>query len=527
YTLPLVLVVLGTLATAMTLMVVVLGNSARTTGSMIGRRQTLHACDGIVRGLMVKSRGYFAEEPSPTAAGLRTHLCGASTAPLCPPADGWFPEMIIEEVKAETGTFDVVEEVPTGSFRGQMARRTDIALTVVARKGQTQQRCRVRQNAINSEIGLFQFAVFSAMPIELRDPPTMDIRGRVHVNGDFEAGDGPLTIEKVTAAGKILAYGTGFDIRDAGTPAPGTPRSLTSSNDGNTANWRVTSEARWHGNAQDVAWGVPFLRLPVSTTAPVQAGRNAANSLQSNSGMLRILIDPPRSSDDAATKAERFALKAAIRIINGVWYKNDGTFPGVPIWSDHPAAYTNHDAEEVKVVPSTLLATVPTSASGPKRYSNYETDAAGLIANDTTKRSVVSYGPLAGNNATRTVGFSPAPGLVVNPATTNEQLLLGSRGGFVDARVERDVQNGSATAALTKGRILPLNFDVGAFVAALGDSTTGELGSHFPTGLGDNAIVWIHNTWPGSDNGYPDAAAGKPPSPSALLPGLPGPLCGG
>jgi hypothetical protein len=188
YTLPLVILVLGTLATAMTLMVFVLSASANTTGSMLGRRETLYACDGIVRGLMVKSRDYFAETPLPTAAGLRDHLCGPSTSPGCPPTAGWFPEFVVESVTATTGDFDNVEEVPTGPFRGQMARRTDINLTVVAKKATTAQRCRVSQTAINSEIGLFQFAVFSAMPIELVTPPTMDISGRVHVNGDFLAG---------------------------------------------------------------------------------------------------------------------------------------------------------------------------------------------------------------------------------------------------------------------------------------------------------------------------------------------------
>ena len=91
YTMPLVILVLGTLATAMTLMVFVLSASAKTTGSMLGRRETLYACDGIVRGLMVKSRDYFAETPLPTAAGRRGANGSAPIRRSMPPAPTALP----------------------------------------------------------------------------------------------------------------------------------------------------------------------------------------------------------------------------------------------------------------------------------------------------------------------------------------------------------------------------------------------------------------------------------------------------
>jgi hypothetical protein len=473
---------------------------------------------------MVKSRDYFAATPLPTAAGLRDHLCGPSTSPGCPPTAGWFPEFVVESVTATTGDFDQVEEVPTGPFRGQMARRTDIDLTVVAKKATTAQRCRVSQTAINSEIGLFQFAVFSAMPIELVTPPTMDISGRVHVNGDFLAGDGPLTIEKVTAAGKILASGSGYSIRDA---ASGAAVAITTGTDGNSSGWRATSEATWHGNAQDVSWGVPFLRLPVATAALVQAGRNANGTVTSNAAMLRVLIDPPQSGDDAATADERLANKASIRIINGVWYKKNGSiWPGTPIWSDHPTTYSLQDADEVALVGATTLAGVPTSGAGPKRYSRYET-VAGLVVNDGSTRSVVSYGSLAVSGASWVPGHLDGANNVV-AATDAERLVDGTRSGFVDARLEKGVNNGTASVSTPRGRVLPLNFDVGAFIDALQDTSAGELGSHFPSGLGDDAIVWIGNTWPGWLNGFPNGAATKPPlQANPEVAGLPLPLCGG
>lgn len=519
YSLPMVLMVLSTLSLGMTVVVFVLGASAKTTGAMRARREALYACDGIVRGLMVSSRSYFAKTPTPTSAGLQTHLCGATAA--CAPIAGWFDDFAIESVTATTGNVDRIEEVPTGPFRGSVARRTDITLEVTARQNASSNRCRVGQTAVNSQIGLFQFAVFSAMSMELFDAPTMDIRGRVHVNGDFTGGSGnPVTIEKLTASGRILARSDGFSIRDA---TDGTARSITSSNDGNEATWRTTSENTWHGNAQDVAWSVPALKLPAASTASTQGGNNASGTLKSNSGMLRILIDPPRSDDDPGTAAERLANKAAIRIVNGVWYKKNGSaWPGTPIWSDHPATYSPQDSEEVALVGSSALAGVPTSAAGPKRYSYYETDATtGLVVNDVTKSSIISWGALVKSGTTWAPGFFDGSAVVA--AANDVNRVKGTRTGFVDGRVRRN--SGSADA--NRGRMLPLNFDVGAFVEALQDTSAGELGSHFPTPLGENAIVWIGNTWPGWLSGFPDGAAGKPPAVSTdELASVPLPLCG-
>jgi len=539
YTLPLVILVLGSLATAMTLMVLVLGANAKTTGQMLGRRETLYACDGVVRGLMVKSRDYFANTATPTAAGLRDHLCGAGTTPLCPPVNGWFPDFVVEQVTASTGTFDAVEEVPTGPFRGQMARRTDISLTVLAKKASSNQRCRVTQTGINSEIGLFQFAVFSAMPIESIQPATMDISGRVHVNGDFEAGGtNPLVIEKITAAGRILATSDGFSIRHAGT---GNPVPINAGNDGDQSNWRVTSEASWAGNAQDVSWGVPFLRLPVATTAVVQAGRNSSGAVTSNIGMLRVLVDPPRSGDDQGTADERLANKAMIRIINGIWYKNDGSaWPGTPIWSDHPTTYTTTDTVEAATVATTKLAAAPPSSSGPRRYSYYETNTGtGLVANDAARPSIISYGLLQRAGAGSWAVGQLSGTSVIAAGNDSAALLRGTRSGFIDGRVAKNVTNGAASINTSLGRILPLNFDVAAFVDAFrpaNDPATnltehnGELLGHFPNGLGRDAIVWIANTHSGWLNGFPNGAASKPPAQAGSeIPAssLPLPLCGG
>lgn len=55
--------------------------------------------------------------------------------------------------------------------------------------------------------------------------------------------------------------------------------------------------------------------------------------------------------------------------------------------------------------------------------------------------------------------------------------------------------------------ILPVNFDVGAFAAALTDTTAGELGSFFTSPRVFNGIVWIGSYWPGQYNGFSATAA--------------------
>jgi hypothetical protein len=482
---------------------------------------------------MVKSRDYFATTSSPTAAGLRDQLCGAATAPACPPVNTWFPDYTIEEISASTGGLDVVEQVPTGSFRGQMARRTDISLTVGARKTGSNQRCRVTQSAINSEIGLFQFAVFSAMNIELLDPPPMNISGRVHVNGDFLAGDtfppADLTIQKITASGQLRSHGVGFKIRRA---SDNSPVAITPANDGDEAGWRTASETSWQGNAQDQAWSVPSLQLPATSTAPTQSGRDASGANRSNTDMLRILVDPPRAGDTASTAKERLANKANIRIINGVWYYNNGTWPGVAIWSDHPATYSNADATEAAIVSPFSLSSVPKSSSGPKRYSYYEYNTTtNLVTNDNSRPSVVSYGPLVRAGATWLPAHRNA---TVVAAGDDDDRVDGTLTGFSDGRVQYDrVNTGThaipyGTVATEKGHILPLNFDVSAFIQALQDATNNEVGSYISsTERSEGIIVWIANTWNNSNSGFPNTAAGKPESTSGVVQALPLPLCGG
>ncbi len=550
YSLPLVLVVLTVLATTITVMTFVLAASAKSTGAILGRRDSLYACDGVARGLSIKAREYFQTTAAPAADTLRAFLCGAPGQ--CAPAADWMPAYTLDDVVVTTKGTNVIGDVTTGPFRGQSSRRTDMTVTVKMTKIGSTQRCEVTQALVNSEIGLFQFAVFSAMYMDLFNGPTMDIEGRVHVNGDFCAHpltNSDLTIERVTASGRILTVrctaactpaelaalppGTQFCARDEESPGAGhyfirdaanAPQQLLETEDGDEVGWRAHALAVWNGNAQDVSHGVPNLRLPVATGADTQAGKNASGAALSNAGTLRLLVDPPRHEDSAETRAEKFAEKADIRIINGVWYKKSGVFPGVPIWSDHPVADSSAADESSLVGVTGLLAS--STFTNARRYSHYELTGPGGTIAEPSVPSVVSYGGLkrVGASGAWTPGHISGGSLVA--AGNAADVAEASRTGFVDFRVEQ-----GNTGNRPHAHILPLNFDVGAFLQALSDGTNNELGQHFPPGT-FNGIVWIANTWPNHLSGFPDGAAGAAPN---VTPGngdlqsadVPYPLCGG
>ena len=509
YSLPMVLLVLSVLGISLSTLTFVHAASSKSTGSIVGRRTGLYVCDGVVRGLTLAARDYFSTTATPTGPGLRDHLCGAGTAPLCPPVDPWFGGWDVEDITVGTGAVNDIGEVPTGPFRGQTARRADMSIAVQMAQAGTGRRCRVEQKMVNSQIGLFQFAIFSSIPMDLYNPPTMDIRGRTHINGDFCAGGGPLTFDRITVAGVLRSgcastslFGSmitnGFSIRDGG----GTPQSINSGNDGDETSWRADALSTWDGNALDTSHGVPFLRLPVATGGPTQSGGDQNGNSITNADTLRLMVDPPRAADSVDVAGERMANKADIRIINGVWFKNDGTFPGIPIWSDHQGAYTPTNTHET--AQGLMPGTVP-AAPAAKRFSYYERNGVGAVDDDSAVRSVVSYGAIVRDGSRMVPAFRSGGGIV--KAVTDADLTAGVRTGFLDGRARRDV--GGAPPF-----VLPMNIDVAALVEAFTDPNANELGGLFNGGVDFNGIIWVTNTWPNSHREY---------GTSTLVPAAPSP----
>jgi hypothetical protein len=336
------------------------------------------------------------------------------------------------------------------------------------------------------------------------------------------------------------------------------------------------------------------IRTPLKLTA--HAGRTPGQLPAEASTSTHWLIEPPGPADNEAAVAAKLASQADIRILDGVWFLKpppgsaEPDWPGIPIWSDRPGRNVLPSTLEERSIMgpdrSDPTSNLPLIGQGdivdrhgltsmPRRFSYYETDPiSGALMEDpfptvplTSTREgqgVVSYGllatvadpaPVAGVRATlSTPGFytgivtsngsggevcqggpvgtflrfsdgtSCRPG---DAATHRVALLDGARGGF------RDVSAASATGPAMTPNVLPLNFDVSAFVLAMRDNRRGELGSYFcadPTQACRrfNGIIYIAATWPGSLGGLinpgvptlapPQRRSNAPPAAATLQP---------
>ena len=536
YSMPLVMLVLTTLGLGLVSLTTVVADGAKTSGSLAGRRRTLYACDGVARALAISAGDYFKSTPRPRTADLRKAICGTETGPSCPTAASWVPGFTLDAVEVSTGEVNVLREIPSGPFAGQTSQRTDLAITV-AMTSKSGRACRVTQSMVNGQIGLFQFAVFSGVPIDLFNPPPMALTGRTHINGNFCAGGRGrgLTIERLTSSGTITSgcFGGSMALVPSGSISTDaffaidkksrTPKLLSSTNDHTSPTWREDALATWGGNVQDSAHDVPTLRLPVSTATKAQPGNNQDGAAMTNLDTLRVMVDPSQVGDTAASAGERLFNKADIRIINGVWYRRDGTV----MWSDHTGSVARL-AEEFALGTPTTVGAPP---EGPVRFSFYERSSES-VRNSPLSPSVVSYGTLFRASANEWRPGVATSATNVREATNDTDRIDGTRSGFIDRRVALQMTE-------IEARILPLNFDVGAFAAAMTTTTPKELGSYFEGGARFNGIVWIGNSWPDHDRGFTSstssttfaATAPSLPFDGSPTPGLyalpPLPLCRG
>ena len=500
YSMPLVMLVLTTLGLGLVSLTTVVADGAKTSGSLAGRRRTLYACDGVARALAISAGDYFKSTPTPVTADLRKAICGTETGPSCPTAASWVPGFTLDAVEVSTGEVNVLREIPSGPFAGQTSQRTDLAITV-AMTSNSGRACRVTQSMVNGQIGLFQFAVFSGVPIDLFNPPPMALTGRTHINGDFCAGGRGrgLTIERLTSSGTVTSgcFGGSMALVPSGSISTDaffafdkktrTPKLLSSTNDHASPTWREDALTTWGGNVQDSAHDVPTLRLPVSTATKAQPGNNQDGGAMTNLDTLRVMVDPSQVGDTAASAGERLFNKADIRIINGVWYRRDGTV----MWSDHTGSVARLAAEIALGTP----ATVGPPPVGPIRFSFYERSSES-VGNSPLAPSVVSYGTLFRASANKWRPGVATTATNVREATNDPaDLVDGTRSGFIDRRVALRLNEAEA-------RILPLNFDVDAFAEAMKSPTPKELGSFFEGGARFNGIVWIGNSWPDHDRGF-------------------------
>ena len=410
-------------------------------------------------------------------------------------------------------------QVGLGRFSGMNGQRRTFTYDLALRRsgGST---CRTTATIDTVRVPLSELALFSVD--DLRICPswqTTDVTrfARYHVNGDLVVGRHALP--KTTATGSINAGcgDTELTICGADGPCIGTAGGVAIAAAAASAGLlgdlvtdlladgqRGTSELKYPASLSN-SWRGQFVEEP-----------GATDPVLSNAGSLRYLVDPPTTTDDSAAMTNRLARLAQIRILDGVWYLNDGTWPGLTIWSDHGGEFTlqaEDSAEEHQLIGGSREIGQGDlfGATVPKRFSYYRAGAM-----PTGGRPVVSYGELASS------GDHWEPGRGTTVGNPFDRARAASKSGFMDFH---NVRHGLDHGTGDQGRVLPINLDLGALNAALDSTDANELGSRLQTlsnepglsALADKSriIVWVGATWTGSLDGR----ANGTPTPLPRFPG--------
>lgn len=498
-------------------------------------------CEGGGGGCAVGSDGRIVldDDPLPSLRPEGYRVTSLSARSLNPPCttntDCGSGGQCFKGATSVKGVCRGVSGLPNGPFRGVPARQDEVLLSVEQQKGE--HRCRVQQTLVFGKLSMFQFFVFSDSAYTDWQPgPKSAVRGRVHANGDVcLGGHSGFYLEFITAAGDInpmrsdrcrtpAAEGgdqifvaardnATFDVDGfAGTidPLAADFQQLVEGDRGAAPSWKVHAQSKWARHLLDRAHDVERLKLPILGTPRAQNGLAADGTVQSNNDNLRFLLEPVRTAsgveDSPSVRAQKFADKASIRIIDGVWYvrRNDTDWPGLPIWSDHPGRYKTTASDGVvrdglDVGQEDVFGAAPR----PRRYSAYS-----LVAGyDGARPPVLTYGVLTSNGGRAVPGFRGAGGFggftPVAIANSPRELVEGTRHGFRNGHAQRRLAPGIAENAVSSpANVLPINIDVAALQQALASTEPNELGARLSAlGVEFNGIIWVSSTWPGSQGG--------------------------
>lgn len=563
YSLAFVILVLAILGISLSAFFYAMTASSQTTSAMLNRRRAFYACDGVGRIFVQLGQRYLIEEEAPyTGEGLRAYICqqgggceAGNELPLIRP-EGY--RVTDFNVDTEDPTIGVI---PNGAFEGMQARQGRVEFSIRGERDDVGFVCKTDQSVTLGQISMFQFFILSDGYGDWLNPAPQTANGRVHVNGDLciAAWTDYLYVRRMTASGGIYHPGsTGSDCRFIwGANLPGAWISndgsfntdnedswtqLTSSRDATRSDWADYAIATWNGNVRDEAHGTQRLKVPISGTPRTQAGVNADYDVISNAQNSKFLVDPVTNLDTDDIAAQKLACKSDIRILNGVWYVRDldGSpcgWPGTPIWSDHPGLVSRTNELGVTEVGQKNLYDLHNwnGASTdhrhiPEAFSYYMSD----VKHEGVMQAPVSgVTPVISYGALKKVNSSPPrwePGHWVNSnndalcTDENEnsgfyaisdpsycadasqavalpaRILNAARSGFVDVQFYNEYEPSSD--ADERARVLPINFDIEAFTAAIGNEDPAELGSYFAgSGREFNGIVYISADWPGALDG--------------------------
>ncbi len=534
------------------------------SGRLFAQKRTQYVAEGSLLVVNKIAQTYLSEVTTPDANDLTLRL------------QTELPTYISTGYKLTdiTVTFQgvpVTSPITTGTFRGMIAPQATLKVSYVVKTeltGTDQTVVNMEATVSLAQVSMFQFLYFiDLIYADFNPGPEMRLFGRVHSNGDLcLAGATGLYLSQVSSARRLMygnvsacRYRQNYNMAFIGSgPNLANPIKLQSNNSNGCTNcggtripWADYAPATWNGNALDSAHGVNAMVLPVPSGLQTQMGADGDDRWTGmmNNANLRFIVDPVKSADSEQVAKQKFAYKADIRVISGVWYLRDRAnlrnWPGIPIWSDHPGRHTDYFGNPVG---QEDLALRWGWTSVPRRYSYYEYNPLTMsLSNDRT--GIISYGNLfqdssgpktrwrpghwlgANGSDSRAnqicprpipplpapILVSPAPGLadVFTPIVCTSAgspgiptaLLNATRSGFHDGHIYK-LLPGTTAERRARAKILPMNFDAEQFQLALEDTARGELGSYFgATRLmraNFNGMIYISARWypPGTNDGF-------------------------
>lgn len=531
YALMLVIGISMTLAIGVGTMLSYLAAAAKNSGRQRLNREAFYVCDGIGRVITKSTAEALADttlftDPANLAVALRQRVesaLGPELNAVLPPTYGLGDSNAFSYRSVDAT--ETLGTVGSGRYGGLTGGRRTFTFDLELKKanGPT---CSTTATVDTIRVPFGELAVFSTE--SLRYCPSWvseDVTrlARYHVNGDLTvagpSADVPAILGRTTITGDLDTL-CGPGSSSATRPVRFCFGSACATSDDSTPDALAAAEVTTD-LFSDQTRGASTLTLSASLHRAqhgVKIGDNQVGAADTrNDTNFRFLVDPGFQSDAADVKALKLAQLAQVRIIDGVWYINDGSWPGTPVWSDHPEelAITAAAApEEFAIVGNVKVGQKDLYPTGtlPTRYSAFEGPA--------VSEGVVSYGVLHRPSTLAALPEVWVPG----------ELPAAPHLGFVDMHAQRDAVERVLPG---NGNILPLNFDLGAFINAALDESGAELGAQLAAANITNRdlLVWIGVTWPGSLQGLiGDAAAIRPLPAPTLLPGttnnpLPYPMC--
>lgn len=553
--------------------------SAKFSILSVKKSNSTYAAEGLITVMVNLTQSYLQQSTVLSSAAITSYISSriATAIPKGYTLKSW---------KVTIDPNSMVQLVPSGPFADMQsdAHKVRYTVTLVSDVGGFETIASLEGQIAGitfTQFGIFSFADIGLGTIVNR----MIIKGRIHANGSVQMGSSKGTLSlgnlgtEFLSAKNLTVGGYTFSSPDIGSNVLrqfyASDNSTTnykelkagatsgcSNCDGTGLDWPDYALANWNGHLLDAFHNIPI--LSVKTATPPEVQKNPTYSIKNLPE--RFLIDPVRPTDEVTVKQGKFAYKADIRIINGVWYlKNpadETQWPGIPIWSDHPGKYETPDEEGIIGVTKVgqedirewLNSTAEASGNAwptgtvPKKFSYYEYDnvnkrlewnTEGIISygNITKKTPIDLFEPghyVTNNLPSGNSSFCVKPtgnGACINCETdflnklytisdnitcgggnepdTASKILNATRGGFRFG-IWMYYTAGTTEEKTARSKIYPINFDLNTFQNALscnvGTDHPGELGCYFSnTGLMKrpfNGIIYISATWNGSLNGF-------------------------